>query len=163
MEYLPFGETLVEEHLNSNNSPYKFNAKEFDAETGNYYYGARYYNPKWSIWLSVDPLAESMPEWSPYNYTMNNPLRYVDPDGRAPEDIIVTTSGGKELFRLDDGKTEITRMTAKQVYAKGIQWFESTADNYMPLLSKSEGLSSFSELKHFSWNCRLPLFRTVLN
>lgn len=36
VEYLPFGETLVEEHLNSNNSPYKFNAKEFDAETGNY-------------------------------------------------------------------------------------------------------------------------------
>ncbi|SDX31441.1 RHS repeat domain-containing protein [Aequorivita viscosa] len=46
MEYLPFGETLVEEHLNSNNSPYKFNAKELDAETGNYYYEARYYDPK---------------------------------------------------------------------------------------------------------------------
>ena len=43
-------------------------------------------------------------------------------------------------------------MTARQVYGEGIQWFESTADNYMPLLSKAEGLSSFSELKHFSWN-----------
>lgn len=48
MEYLPFGETLVEEHLNLHNSPFKFNAKEYDAETGNYYYGARYMNPKWS-------------------------------------------------------------------------------------------------------------------
>jgi hypothetical protein len=32
MEYLPFGETLVDEHLNSNNSPFKFNGKEFDDE-----------------------------------------------------------------------------------------------------------------------------------
>src|SRR5690554_3505301 len=57
MEYLPFGETLVEEHLNSNNSPFKFNAKELDPETGNYYYGARYYDPKLSLFISVDPLA----------------------------------------------------------------------------------------------------------
>src|SRR5699024_2059736 len=54
MEYLPFGETLVEEHLNSYNSPFKFNGKEYDAETGNYYYGARYMNPKWSIFFTPD-------------------------------------------------------------------------------------------------------------
>src|SRR5690606_27224222 len=82
MEYLPFGETLVEEHLNSYNSPYKFNAKELDSETGNYYYRARYYNPKWSIWLSVDPLAEDYPSLSPYVYVANNPIKYIDPDGR---------------------------------------------------------------------------------
>lgn len=34
---------------------YKFNAKELDSETGLYYYGARYYNPKLSIWYGVDP------------------------------------------------------------------------------------------------------------
>ena len=84
VEYLPFGETSVEEHLNSNNSPFRFNAKELDEETGNYYYGARYYNPKWSIWLSVDPLAELMPEWSSYAYTFNNPVNYVDPTGMIP-------------------------------------------------------------------------------
>src|SRR5690606_35388901 len=83
MEYLPFGETLVEDHLNSYNSPYKFNAKEFDAETGWYYYGARYYNPKWSIWLRIDPLAEEFPWQSPYVFTNNNPINFIDPDGRA--------------------------------------------------------------------------------
>ncbi|MBW2962112.1 RHS repeat-associated core domain-containing protein [Mesonia aestuariivivens] len=74
---------FVEEHKNSNNSPYKFNGKELDEETGNYYYGARYYDPKWSVWLSVDPMAEKYPGWSPYNYTLQNPVKFVDPDGNA--------------------------------------------------------------------------------
>ena len=64
-------------------TPYKFNGKELDEETGLYYYGARYYDPKISIWLSVDPLAESFPNWNPYNYTMQNPINLVDPDGRS--------------------------------------------------------------------------------
>jgi RHS repeat-associated protein len=86
LEYLPFGETLVDEHLNSHNTPFKFNGKELDDETGNYYYGARYYNPKWSIWLSVDPLAEETPDWTPYRYAFNNPLRFTDPDGMFEND-----------------------------------------------------------------------------
>ena len=78
---MPFGETLVDEHLNSNNSPFRFNAKELDEATGNYYYGARYYNPKWSTWLSVDPLAEEAPGWTPYRYGFNNPINNIDPNG----------------------------------------------------------------------------------
>ncbi|WP_304598490.1 RHS repeat-associated core domain-containing protein [Mesonia sp. K7] len=85
MEYLPFGELLVDEHQNSNNTPFKFNGKEFDEETGNYYYGARYYNPKWSIWLSVDPLAEKYPNWSPFVYVHNNPVNLIDPTGMEAE------------------------------------------------------------------------------
>src|SRR5690554_1070333 len=86
MEYLPFGELLVEEHLNSYNSPYKFNAKEFDAETGNYYYGARYYSPKYNLMLSVDQMYDLYPSFSPYAYTLQNPVRYVDPTGMTAED-----------------------------------------------------------------------------
>ena len=91
----PFGETLVEEHLNSYNSPFKFNAKEYDAETGNYYYGARYYNPKWSIWLSVDPLAEERPSMTPYNFVQNNPLNRIDPDGLFLNDHLIDLFGTK--------------------------------------------------------------------
>ncbi|MGY0391690.1 RHS repeat domain-containing protein [Bizionia sp. KMM 8389] len=54
-------------------------------QTGNYYYGARYYDPKTSIWLSVDPLAEQMPSWNSYNYTFSNPVRFNVPTGMAPE------------------------------------------------------------------------------
>jgi hypothetical protein len=40
-------------------------------------------------WINPDPLSEEFPSWSPYNFVLNNPLRLVDPDGRAPQDIIV--------------------------------------------------------------------------
>lgn len=50
-----------------------------------YYYGARYYNPQLSIWLSVDPLAEKFPNWNPYNYVMQNPINLIDPTGMSPE------------------------------------------------------------------------------
>lgn len=50
-------------------------------------------------WLSPDPLAEEFPEWSPYNLTYNNPIRYVDPDGRAPVDWIKSNLTGKFEWR----------------------------------------------------------------
>jgi RHS repeat-associated protein len=76
-------ESLVTQHANSGSfsTPFRFNAKEFDAETGNYYYGARYYNPRWSVWLSVDPLAHKYPNMTSYVFTGNNPVMLVDPDG----------------------------------------------------------------------------------
>ncbi|WP_181893758.1 RHS repeat-associated core domain-containing protein [Bergeyella zoohelcum] len=81
----PFGETLYEQqNTNAYENPYKFNAKELDDETGLYYYGARYYDPRIGMWLSVDPLTEKMPSWSPYAYAFDNPVRFIDPDGRAP-------------------------------------------------------------------------------
>ena len=61
---------------------YRFSGKELDQETGLSYFGARYYDPKYSFWLSVDPLAEKTPSWSPYVYAMNNPINMIDPDGR---------------------------------------------------------------------------------
>ncbi|WP_410877601.1 RHS repeat-associated core domain-containing protein [Myroides sp. DW712] len=94
--YLPFGELMVE-HNNSNyDNVYKFNGKEIDPQTGYYYYGARYYDPTMSIFLSVDPLAEKMPNYNPYVYTLNNPINYTDPDGRAPESIKITNIKGKD-------------------------------------------------------------------
>jgi RHS repeat-associated protein len=81
ISYIPFGETFVEQHSDWD-SPYKFNAKEIDNETGLYYYGARYYDPRVSIWLGVDPMGEKYPSLSPYVYTADNPVLYIDPDGR---------------------------------------------------------------------------------
>ena len=81
--YSAFGESLIEKNTNYGqfSSPYRFNGKELDPETGNYYYGERYYNPTWSVWLGVDPLAHEYPSVSPFVFTGNNPIMLVDPDG----------------------------------------------------------------------------------
>lgn len=69
--------------------------KKSSVETRLYYYGARYYDPHSGPgWLSVDPLAEKFPDQSPYSFVFNNPLRFVDPDGRAPFDWIKNNKTG---------------------------------------------------------------------
>ena len=81
-EYIAFGEVLFEEHSTSKTMPYLFNGKELDTETNLTYFGARYLDMKTSLWLNTDPLAEKYPETSPYTYTLNNPIKFIDPDGR---------------------------------------------------------------------------------
>ncbi|OUD23569.1 RHS repeat domain-containing protein, partial [Flavobacterium psychrophilum] len=82
VEYIAFGEVLFEEHSSSFKSPYLFNGKELDRETNLTNFGARYLDMKTSLWLNVDPLAEKYPNISPYVYCANNPVLYIDPDGR---------------------------------------------------------------------------------
>ncbi|CAM1343846.1 hypothetical protein [Tenacibaculum amylolyticum] len=50
-----------------------------------------------SRWFSPDPLAEEFPDWSPYNFVENNPIRYVDPDGLAPVDIVLRGSNNSSI------------------------------------------------------------------
>ena len=80
IEYVPFGEVFIEERNNTWNTPYLFNAKEFDEETGMYYYGARYYEPRLSLWMSTDLLEEKNYGNSSYAYTYN-PITFIDPIG----------------------------------------------------------------------------------
>ena len=97
IEYTPYGETWVEKTSNTGLEylPYKFTAKELDEETGLYYYGARYLDPKYSMWISTDPaLGDYVSQSSKgeggiynsvnlnlYHYANNNPVKYTDPDG----------------------------------------------------------------------------------
>ncbi len=99
LEYTPYGETWMD--LKAETSlilklPYKFSSKELDEETGLYYYGARYLDPKYSRWISADPAMSYYVEgksngssggiYNPinlnlYHYAGNNPVRYSDPTG----------------------------------------------------------------------------------
>ena len=87
IEYVPFGEVFIEERNSIWNTPYLFNAKEFDEETGLYYYGARYYDPRLSLWISVDPLQEEKPWFMPYHYCSVNPINRIDEDGNS-DDVV---------------------------------------------------------------------------
>lgn len=84
---LPYGEAMAEQLPSSfYKTPYKFNGKELDEETGLYYYGARFYDPKISLWYSADPLGQVFPGSTPYEYCFSNPINLVDPTGMGPGD-----------------------------------------------------------------------------
>lgn len=97
-DYLPFGEELfagtggrmatqgygVEDNVRQN-----FTGKERDIETGLDYFGARYYSLSLGRFTSTDPLMVSAKQknpqtWNRYTYGLNNPLRFIDPDGAMP-------------------------------------------------------------------------------
>ncbi len=73
---------LAEQKAGGYSTKYRFTGKEVDEETGLYYFGARYYDPRISLWYGVDPMAEKHPNYNPFAYTANNPVRFIDPDGR---------------------------------------------------------------------------------
>lgn len=98
IEYVPFGEIFIEERNSVWNTPYLFNAKEFDEETGMYYYGARYYEPRLSLWMSTDPMEEKYPDYSTYIYAAQNPIAYSDPTGM---EIRGVTKSDAEEFKSD--------------------------------------------------------------
>ena len=100
IEYVPFGEVFIEERNNVWNTPYLFNAKEFDEETGMYYYGARYYDPRLSLWMSTDPMEEISPDISSYTFCHNNPINRVDPLGLTD----YFNENGAYIQTIDDQK-----------------------------------------------------------
>ncbi|MCV6621577.1 MAG: hypothetical protein OIF51_07470, partial [Cellvibrionaceae bacterium] len=118
LEYVPFGEVFIESKNARWNTPYKFNAKELDEETGLYYYGARYYNPRISQWLSIDPLWEEVgAHRPPYEYTYSNPIMFTDPTGMGPEGVktdiyhlyknLDGTYHRVKVMHINDGKDDV--------------------------------------------------------
>ena len=99
--YLPYGELLVDEHSSSEDLPYKFNGKQFDEDTGLYYYGARYMNPVTSLWYGVDPECYRNIHLGSYVYCSSNPIVRIDPNG---EDDYVTNikTGAIAIIRTKD-------------------------------------------------------------
>jgi RHS repeat-associated protein len=119
--YYPFGMNMDGDWGGSMRSPegfgpeyvnrFNYNGKELTDELGidMYDYGARWYDASIGRWNAVDPLAESMPNWSTYNYAFSNPISYIDPDGMAPQwvpsmndkgDLVLTAEQGDNLETL---------------------------------------------------------------
>jgi len=88
-EYHPYGTTAFQANnsdINAVAKRYRYTGKERDEESGLYYHGARYYVPWLCRWCAVDPLESKYAGMSPYNYCLNNPIKYNDKDGKVVTD-----------------------------------------------------------------------------
>ena len=140
IEYVPFGEVFVEERNNIWNTPYLFNAKEFDEETGLYYYGARYYDPRVSLWISTDRFEEKYPNVTAYSFTANNPMKFLDING--------------DSLRIEDKKLSLLYISGNlynqngQKYDGKISGFMKKAVSALDVIRKgTEGENMISELQ----------------
>ena len=84
--YYPFGLAMEGKWLNTPSvldNKYTFNGKEYNDDFGLNMndYGARFYDPAIGKWNGFDAMAEAYQSMSPYHYAMNNPMRFIDPDG----------------------------------------------------------------------------------
>src|SRR5690606_30441083 len=89
-DYYAFGMQFNNfEKENSAEQKYLYNLKELQDELNLewYDYGARMYYPAIARWMAVDPLADQYRRWSPYNYAVDNPVKFIDPDGMGVNDI----------------------------------------------------------------------------
>lgn len=96
--YYPYGKTLGNgESSGQAVQPYKYGGKEYEAMLGLelYDFHARQMDSRAGSFLTVDPLAEKYPSVSPYVYCLNNPVRFIDPNG---EDVYLA------IWASDDGK-----------------------------------------------------------
>jgi RHS repeat-associated protein len=102
-DFYPWGGEL--QFVNNDSNHYKFTGKERDSESGNDYFGLRYYSNGLSRFLTKDSIAndwelQNPQTWNRYAYARNNSVRYVDPDGAAIELLGDQAQRQKELERV---------------------------------------------------------------
>lgn len=85
----------MKQHGNKVKQPYTYTGREWDRETGLYYYNARYYDPEMGRFISEDPIGFNGGDVNLYAYVGNNPVNFVDPWGL--EQRVVGSRGGQPL------------------------------------------------------------------
>ncbi len=152
VEYVPFGEVFIEELSSSAklNTPFLFNGKELDEETGLYYYGARYYDPRTSLWLSTDPFEIISPHTSTYTFCKNNPLNIIDPHGLTDFEV------DGDIKNINDGHNNLKISVSNSQYIGLQKEFSVGAYGYERMLndlSKKNGYMTSSIYFDTEYDC----------
>jgi len=137
--YYPFGMTYGD-GIATSNQPYKYNGKELDRMHGLdwYDYGARLYDPSGVCFLTVDPMAEKYYSISPYVYCLNNPIKYIDPDGMDP--IYGKNFWGNTKLIGDDGKEAGNAYLVKGSVKREVKSSTKEGKDYSGSLSESKNV-----------------------
>ena len=167
VEYTPWGEVFVE--LRNGNSgfatPYLFNGKELDEETGLYYYGARYYDPKMSVWYSTDPMEMDYPGVTTYGYCLGNPVNAIDSHGSEVVWAIRNGSYSGIIKALNNTKTYNTifyRFLKNQDNVTISTSSNMTYFGYAPSLRSNNGYNIYIGNNGFVKNGILTIDATIL-
>ncbi|MFV0554273.1 MAG: RHS repeat-associated core domain-containing protein [Mangrovibacterium sp.] len=136
-----FGEVFLEERNNTWNTPFLFNGKELDEETGLYYYGARYYNPRTSIFYGCDPLMEEYFWQSPYAYAANNPVRFIDWNGEGPKDRVAIAKS----FLGTPYKQETTKSLRTNMDSSALEYMDCS--EFVSRVMAGDGITDSVEWK----------------
>jgi RHS repeat-associated protein len=140
-EYHPFGTTSYRSGRSETEvslKRYKYCGKERDEQTGFYYYGMRYYAGWLCRFVSVDPMASEYYSLSPYGYCANNPIKYIDPDGRDP--IYAQNFWGKVKLIGDDGKNNTGSYLVRGSVARDVKAATKAGNFYTGNLSESKNV-----------------------
>ena len=126
LNFLPTGEVFVDEQNTTDyHSDFLFSGKEMDAETGNYYFGARYLAPRLGSWLSPDPMQLKYPHVSSYSFCHNNPLNRIDLMGM--DDYQLDREGNMSIIKQT--KDDFHRVYPTSDTRMAASFFEFAAKN----------------------------------